>query len=62
MALIISWKDIELFDFFKSNINPTNIFILMILPKPKPIPFFVASWSGNKVESNFDFNGNNLVV
>jgi hypothetical protein len=30
--------------------------------KPKPTPFFVASSSGNKVESNNDFNCNNLVV
>jgi hypothetical protein len=31
----------------------------VIPPKPKPIPFFVTSSSGNKVEPNFDFNQKN---
>jgi hypothetical protein len=34
----------------------------VIFPKLKPIPFFVTSSNGNKVESNSNFNCNNLVV
>jgi len=49
-------------NFFKSSKNVQDIFPLVIPPKPKPIPFYVASSSGNKVESNNDFNCSNLVV
>jgi hypothetical protein len=48
--------------FFKSRKNLKDSCPLIILPKPKPIPFSIASSSGNKVASNFDFNHNNLVM
>ncbi len=50
-----------MFDFFKSNKNPEDS-SFVIPPKPKPIPFSLVSSSGSKVESNFEFNGNNLDV
>ncbi len=62
MALTMSRKDIMLSNFFNSSRNVQDIFPLVIPLKPKPTPFFVASSSGNKVESNNDFNCNNLVV
>jgi hypothetical protein len=42
--------------------NLKDNFPLVILPKPKPIPFFIASSIGSKGESNFDFNRHNLVM
>ncbi len=55
-------KYIVMFDFFKSNMNPKDNSPLVIPLKHKPIPFFVASSSGSKVEPNFDFNHNNPIV
>ncbi len=49
-------------NFFKSSRNVQDIFPLAIPPKPKPIPFYATSSSGNKVEPNNDFNCNNLIV
>ncbi len=43
-------------DFFKSSKNPKDSSPFAIPPKPKPIPFSIASLSCNKVESNSDFN------
>jgi hypothetical protein len=48
--------------FFKSSRNVQDIFPLVIPRKPKLIPFYAISSSGNKVESNNDFNCSNLVV
>jgi len=42
--------------------NPKDNSPLVIPPKHKPIPFFIASSSGSKVEPNFDFNHNNPIV
>jgi hypothetical protein len=55
-------KDNVMFNFFKSSKNPKDNFLLVILPKPKPIPFFVTNSNGSKVGSNSNFNCNNLVV
>jgi hypothetical protein len=52
-------KNIMMFDFFKSNMNLKDNSLLVIHPKLKPIPFFVTSSSGSKVESNSDFNQKN---
>ncbi len=51
-----------MFDFFKSNRNPEDNSHLVIPPKCKPIPFFVTSSSGIKVESNSDFNHSNPIM
>ncbi len=51
-----------MFDFFKSNMNPKGNSPLVIPLKHKPIPFFVASSSGSKVDPNFYFNHSNLIV
>jgi hypothetical protein len=42
--------------------NPKGNYPLVIPPKHKSIPFFVASSSGSKVEPNFDFNHSNPIV
>jgi hypothetical protein len=42
--------------------NPKDNSPFVIPLKHKPIPFFVASSSGSKVEPNFDFNHSNLIV
>jgi hypothetical protein len=62
MALVVSRKDTVSSNFFKSSRNVQDIFPLVIPPKPKPIPFYIASSSGNKVESNNDFNHSDLIV
>ncbi len=54
-------KDIDVW-LLQSSKNLKDNSLLMILLKPKPIPFSIASSSGFKVKSNFDFNHNNLVV
>jgi hypothetical protein len=43
-------KDIVMFHFFKSSRNPKDNFFFLILLKPQPIPFFVASSNDSKVE------------
>jgi len=48
-----------MFDFFKSSKNPKDSSPFAIPPKPKLIPFSIASSSGSKVESNSNFNHNN---
>jgi hypothetical protein len=53
-------KDVVLSNFFKSNRNPKDDSPLVIPSKPKP--FFVASSSGSKVKSNFDFLRNILTM
>jgi tRNA pseudouridine-54 N-methylase len=47
--------------FFKSSKNLEDS-SLVILLKPKPIPFSIVSSSGSKVELNFEFNHNNLIA
>jgi hypothetical protein len=42
--------------------NPKKNSPLVIPPKHKLIPFSIASSSDSKVEPNFDFNHNNLIV
>ncbi len=61
-APTISQKDIVLSNFFKSNKNLEDISPLVIVPKPKPIPFFVTSSNGSKVRFNPNFNRTNFAV
>ncbi len=56
----MTWKDVVLFDFFKSNKNPKDDFPLMILFKPKPLS--TTSSSGIKVKSKFDFLHSNPIM
>ncbi len=62
MVVTMSRKDIMLSNFFKSSRNVQDIFHLVIPPKLKPIAFYATSSSGNKVESNNDFNCSSLIV
>jgi hypothetical protein len=55
-------KKVMLSNFFKSNKNHDDICPFLLLTKPKPIPFSTTSSSGNKVESNSDFNHSNLAM
>jgi hypothetical protein len=55
-------KNIVMFQFFKSSRNPKDNSFFFILPKPQPIPLFVASSNGSKVKSSSNFTCNNLVV
>ncbi len=49
-------------NFFKSNRNPQDSSPLVILLKPKSIPYFEASLSGNKVGSNIDLKHSNFAM
>ncbi len=49
-------------NFFKSNRNPQDSSPLVILLKPKSIPYFEASLNGNKVGSNIDLKHINFAM
>jgi hypothetical protein len=51
-----------MFNFFKSNRNPQDSSPLVILLKPKSIPFFEASSGGNQVGSNIDLKCCNFAM
>jgi len=53
-------RRVMMFTFFKCRRNPEDNYLVILL-KPKPIPFFVVSSNGSNVESNFEFNRNNLL-
>ncbi len=55
-------KNSAMFNFFKSNRNPQDYSLLVILLKPKSIPYFEASLSGNKVGSNIDLKHSNFAM
>jgi hypothetical protein len=55
-------KKIMMFNFFKPSKNHDDTCPLLLLTKPKPIPFSTTSSSGNKVDSNSNFNHSNLVM
>jgi hypothetical protein len=51
-------KNSVMSNFFKSNRNSQDSSPLVILLKPKSIPLFEVSLSGNKVGSNIDLKHN----